>query len=143
MCVHCAACFLYIIAERRHSQNNTWISAALPDFMSESIWVRYIYSIYWSMTTLSTVGYGDLHAENPQEMVLCAMYMLFNLGLTSYLIGNMTNLVVRYTARTQNFVRTDNIISFAAYVVLDTRILFESFQIVLDVIVSGACFSLV
>ena len=67
--------------------------------MSESIWVRYIYSIYWSMTTLSTVGYGDLHAENPQEMVLCAMYMLFNLGLTSYLIGNMTNLVVRYTAR--------------------------------------------
>lgn len=60
--------------------------------------------MYWSITTLSTTGYGDLHATNTKEMVFDIFYMLFNLGLTSYLIGNMTNLVVHGTSRTRKFV---------------------------------------
>eukprot|EP00250_Pteridium_aquilinum_P005669 c15728_g2_i1 orf=1-687(-) len=36
-------------------------------------------------------------------MVFNVFYMLFNLGLTAYLIGNMTNLVVHITGRTRNF----------------------------------------
>nr|KYP38749.1 Potassium channel KAT1 [Cajanus cajan] len=36
-------------------------------------------------------------------MLFDIAYMLFNLGLTSYIIGNMTNLVVHWTSRTRNF----------------------------------------
>lgn len=61
-------------------------------------------SVYWSITTLTTVGYGDLHPVNTREMIFDIFYMLFNLGLTSYLIGNMTNLVVHGTSRTRKFV---------------------------------------
>ena len=61
-------------------------------------------SMYWSITTLTTVGYGDLHPVNTKEMIFDIFYMLFNLGLTAYLIGNMTNLVVHGTSRTRNFV---------------------------------------
>ena len=53
---------------------------------------------------MTTVGYGDLHAINTTEMVFITVYMLFNLGLTAYLIGNMTNLVVEGTRRTMEFV---------------------------------------
>ncbi|XP_044975382.1 potassium channel KAT2-like isoform X3 [Hordeum vulgare subsp. vulgare] len=81
----------------------TWIGAAIPNYRSESLWVRYVTSIYWSITTLTTTGYGDLHAENPREMSFCICFMLFNLGLTAYLIGNMTNLVVQGSCRTRNF----------------------------------------
>ena len=56
------------------------------------------------MTTLSTVGYGDLHPVNSTEMIVDILYMLFNLGLGSYLIGNMTNLVVQGESRTKKFV---------------------------------------
>ncbi|KDP32353.1 hypothetical protein JCGZ_13278 [Jatropha curcas] len=59
--------------------------------------------MYWSITTLTTVGYGDLHPVNTREMVFDIFYMLFNLGLTAYLIGNMTNLVVHGTSRTRRF----------------------------------------
>lgn len=56
---------------------------------------------------MSTVGYGDLHAVNAMEMIFIIFYMLFNLGLTAYLIGNMTNLIVEGTRRTMEFVSTN------------------------------------
>ncbi|KAL0337295.1 UNVERIFIED_CONTAM: Potassium channel AKT1 [Sesamum calycinum] len=81
----------------------TWIGAAITNFKEKSLWTRYVTSIYWSITTLTTVGYGDLHAENIREMIFDIFYMLFNLGLTAYLIGNMTNLVVHGTSKTRQF----------------------------------------
>ncbi|XP_019189312.1 PREDICTED: potassium channel KAT3-like isoform X2 [Ipomoea nil] len=101
--VHCAGCFNYMIADRYPDPKNTWIGAAYPNFKEASLWVRYVTSMYWSIVTLTTTGYGDLHAENTREMLFDIFYMLFNLGLTSYIIGNMTNLVVHWTSRTRNF----------------------------------------
>lgn len=57
---------------------------------------------------MTTVGYGDMHAENTREMIFNIFYMLFNLSLTAYLIGNMTNLVVEGTRRTMEFVSERN-----------------------------------
>ncbi|GLU22681.1 hypothetical protein SLE2022_387380 [Rubroshorea leprosula] len=101
--VHCAGCLNYLIAERYPDPERTWIGAVYPNFKEASLWDRYITAIYWSITTLTTTGYGDLHAANPREMLFDIFYMLFNLGLTSYIIGNMTNLIVHRTSRTQNF----------------------------------------
>ncbi|CAN0900865.1 Potassium channel AKT1 [Linum grandiflorum] len=102
--VHCAGCFYYLIAARYHNPERTWIGASLGnDFLQRSLWIRYVTSMYWSITTLTTVGYGDLHPVNTREMVFDIFYMLFNLGLTAYLIGNMTNLVVHGTSRTRKF----------------------------------------
>ncbi|KAJ4843481.1 RAC-alpha serine/threonine-protein kinase [Turnera subulata] len=102
--VHCAACFYYLIAARHHDPQRTWIGSSLGDnFLEQSVWKRYVTSIYWSITTLTTVGYGDLHPVNTSEMIFDIFYMLFNLGLTAYLIGNMTNLVVHGTSRTRKF----------------------------------------
>ncbi|XP_042000316.1 potassium channel AKT1-like [Salvia splendens] len=101
--VHCAGCFYYLLAAHYPNPDKTWIGAAIENFHDKSIWLRYVTSIYWSITTLTTVGYGDLHAENTREMVFDIFYMLFNLGLTSYLIGNMTNLVVHATSKTRQF----------------------------------------
>ncbi|CAN6986062.1 unnamed protein product [Brassica rapa subsp. trilocularis] len=101
--VHCAGCFNYLIAEQYPDPTKTWIGAVYPNFKEASLWSRYVTALYWSITTLTTTGYGDLHAENPREMLFDVFYMLFNLGFTSYLIGNMTNLVVHWTSRTRTF----------------------------------------
>ncbi|KAK4710821.1 hypothetical protein R3W88_005334 [Solanum pinnatisectum] len=104
--VHCAGCINYMIADRYPDSKKTWIGAVYPDFKQLSVGDRYITSLYWSIVTLTTTGYGDLHAENSREMLFDIFYMLFNLGLTSYIIGNMTNLVVHWTSRTRNFRET-------------------------------------
>ncbi|KAK8660542.1 hypothetical protein V6N13_051465 [Hibiscus sabdariffa] len=102
--VHCAGCFFYRIAAKYHDPGRTWLSDSLGDnFHEQSLSVRYVTSIYWSITTLTTVGYGDLHPVNTPEKIFDTFYMLFNLGLTAYLIGNMTNLVVHGTSRTRIF----------------------------------------
>ncbi|KAK3165484.1 hypothetical protein QOZ80_1AG0033730 [Eleusine coracana subsp. coracana] len=101
--VHCAGCINYLIADRYPDPRQTWIGAVMPDFRDAGLWIRYVTSLYWSITTMTTTGYGDLHAENPREMLFGTVYMLFNLWLTAYLIGNMTNLVVHSTSRTRDF----------------------------------------
>ncbi|KAG2713227.1 hypothetical protein I3843_04G158100 [Carya illinoinensis] len=101
--VHCAGCFYYFLAARYHDPRRTWIGASMNNFLQQSLWIRYVTSIYWSITTLTTVGYGDLHPVNTREMIFDIFFMLFNLGLTAYLIGNMTNLVVHGTSRTRKF----------------------------------------
>ncbi|KAL2897808.1 Potassium channel AKT1 [Bienertia sinuspersici] len=101
--VHCAACFYFYLAAHYPDPKKTWISLSLENFETANLWLLYVTSIYWSITTLTTVGYGDLHPVNIREMIFDIFFMLFNLGLTAYLIGNMTNLVVHGTSRTRNF----------------------------------------
>ncbi|KAL3747606.1 hypothetical protein ACJRO7_016411 [Eucalyptus globulus] len=98
--VHCAGCFYYLLAARNHDPAETWMGKTI---LQDSLGIRYVTSLYWSITTLTTVGYGDLHPVNVREMLFDIFFMLFNLGLTAYLIGNMTNLVIHGTSRTRKF----------------------------------------
>ncbi|OMO61840.1 hypothetical protein CCACVL1_23217 [Corchorus capsularis] len=98
--VHSAGCFYFFLAAHHKDPVKTWIGSEVEDFKHRSIWLGYTYSMYWSIVTLTTVGYGDLHAVNKGEKIFNMMYMLFNIGLTAYIIGNMTNLIVHAAVRT-------------------------------------------
>ncbi|CAH2077177.1 unnamed protein product [Thlaspi arvense] len=97
---HIAGCILFWIAYHYPRPIETWIGSQVEDFKERSVWLGYTYSMYWSIVTLTTVGYGDLHAVNTREKTFNMFYMLFNIGLTAYIIGNMTNLVVHGALRT-------------------------------------------
>ncbi|XP_050365667.1 potassium channel AKT1-like [Argentina anserina] len=101
--VHCGGCIFYFIAANYHDPKRTWLGLITENFNDISLWNRYVTSMYWSIITLTTTGYGDLHPVNSQEMIFDIFYMLFNVGLQAYLIGNMTNLIVHGTARTRQF----------------------------------------
>lgn len=102
--VHFAGCFFYLIGTKYPDPSQNMVALAVPNYHEQSLWVRYVTTIYWSITTLTTVGYGDLHAVNQRERIFVICFMIFNLGLTAYLIGNMTSLVVQMTGRTSKFV---------------------------------------
>ncbi|KAG0539181.1 hypothetical protein BDA96_03G300500 [Sorghum bicolor] len=122
LAVHSSACIFLWMAFHHHghgdededSAAHTWLGSQVRDFRGRSVWVSYTYAVYWSTATLATVGYGDVHAVNPGEMVFATCYMLFNIGLTSYIIGNMTSLVVH--AATNTFEMRDVVRRVSAFV---------------------------
>ena len=39
------------------------------ELTNENDFTLYLYSIYWSIATLSTAGYGDVHAHNESKKI--------------------------------------------------------------------------
>ncbi|XP_058724846.1 potassium channel AKT6-like isoform X2 [Vicia villosa] len=99
---HVAACVFYFLATRPNHKNPTWLSL-VSNASNQTMLDSYVTSVYWSIATLSSVGYGDLHAVNSDEMIFTMLYVTFNFGLAAYLIGNMTNLVVHWSDRTKRY----------------------------------------
>ncbi|GJW62024.1 potassium channel AKT1-like protein [Tanacetum coccineum] len=58
-----AGCYYYYLAAHYPNPGKTWIGYGNEDFEQESLWIRYVTSMYWLITTLTTMGYGDLHAQ--------------------------------------------------------------------------------
>jgi hypothetical protein len=54
---------------------------------------RYLRSLYWSITTLATIGYGDITPTENAQIVYTMIVMLIGVGIYGYVIGNITSLL--------------------------------------------------
>jgi len=59
-------------------------------YQCEKAEMMYLYSIYFALATITSIGYGDIHAAafNAPEQVVCAFIMLVGALMFAYLIGN-------------------------------------------------------
>ncbi len=53
----------------------------------------YVRALYWSITTLTTVGYGDITPKTNLQMVYTMVVMVLGVGVYGYVIGNIANLL--------------------------------------------------
>jgi voltage-gated potassium channel len=82
-------CWLLITA---HWLACGWLAMGGID-MEANEFSKYLRALYWCITTLATVGYGDIVPKtNPQTMYTMVV-MLLGVGVYGYVIGNVTNLV--------------------------------------------------
>ena len=56
---------------------------------------RYLGAAYWSVSTLTTVGYGDVLPQTPLQKLYAIGVMLLGVGVYATLIGNVASLVSR------------------------------------------------
>ena len=47
-------------------------------------------SVYWAVTTMSTIGYGDINVTNDAERLFAIFSMLIGASVFGYVIGNVT-----------------------------------------------------
>ena len=53
----------------------------------------YVGAIYWSITTITSVGYGDISARNLDEMLVCTVCILISSCVWAYIIGNVCGIM--------------------------------------------------
>jgi hypothetical protein len=64
---------------------------------------RYALSLYWSVVTFSTTGYGDWHPQSSVEQIFCVIYLLLNVVIMAWVIGSITLLIVKNDENTSAY----------------------------------------
>lgn len=54
---------------------------------------QYLKSLYWGMTTMTTVGYGDISASTTAEQIYCIIAMLIGGFMFGVIIGSLSNII--------------------------------------------------
>ena len=97
---HIFACLWIFFSNFTVPGDDTW----MDDKMKEMpIFDLYITSFYFTITTFSTVGYGDISGQNKIERIFCIILMIF--GVTAFAWGTsaLTNLLQTYDQEDDSF----------------------------------------
>ena len=70
---------------------------------------RLVIMLYFALTTLSTVGYGDYHPISNIEMIITCIIMMGGVAFFSYIMGNFVDIVSNYSSKMGSLDRTDEL----------------------------------
>jgi hyperpolarization activated cyclic nucleotide-gated potassium channel 1 len=96
ICVHLMSCFWYFTATLEMGPE-CWVYKL--GFQDEEISTLYVVSFYWAFTTLTTVGYGDVHATTSLERIISVLWMMFGVCFFSFTIGSLTSMITNVDTR--------------------------------------------
>jgi hypothetical protein len=89
--VHIVSCIWISLVHFRNKEigEASWID---PYIEMSNNWI-YLTAFYWTITTITTVGYGDITGENNYERFVSIFIMGIGAILWSFLIGSVSNLL--------------------------------------------------
>ena len=103
-----------------------------PDFCNEGIatitpdatpFTKYIASFYWALTTLTTVGYGDIQPQTNTERAFVVFVMLGGALMYASIFGNVAVLIQTFDAANARYKeKLDQLKEFATYYDLDEKL---------------------
>jgi len=70
---------------------NSW--AHLEQIEESDLYTQYIRSLYWCVTTLTTIGYGDIVPTRNIEYIITLIVMIIGASIYAYIIGNIASIV--------------------------------------------------
>ena len=88
---HLMTCLWYFLARLEGLGPETWVS--LRGMADSSIPDLYVASLYWTITTLATVGYGDIIPNTSLERVIAMLWMFIGVCFFSFTIGSLATLL--------------------------------------------------
>lgn len=97
---HCIACLWFAMAYTDGFPANSWVVAAGIE-ASDPV-TQYVRSLYWTITTMTTVGYGDISPGRTTEYLLASVIMLMGASLYAFIIGGLASLIGNLQAAKNN-----------------------------------------
>ncbi len=95
---HWMCCLFYGIGmqEQKHGRLSWIMAEGLADASVEE---QYINSLYWAITTMTTVGYGDIAPVNSSEKIIVMMCMVVACLTFSYILGTISKSIQRFSMK--------------------------------------------
>ena len=111
---HILSCLLYLVYQQGQEQGHTtWLHVYdethtyRSDYKDRIVDV-YCIGFYWGMMTLTTVGYGDITAQNTGERMFFSVVMLCSTFVFAYVLGNVCDLINSQNAQALEFQKNEN-----------------------------------
>ncbi|GMH33531.1 hypothetical protein BSKO_01365 [Bryopsis sp. KO-2023] len=94
--INALGCLLYFTARIENDDfEGTWLEKHWQPSHAEN----YLTSVYWAVTTVTTVGYGDISPQTWEEQIIIMFLMVTHIMLFGLLIGSMSELVKSSTQK--------------------------------------------
>lgn len=90
MCVYCRI----FIARIDDTSKNNWVYHY--GYVDRSNFELYASSLYFTVATLVTVGYGDISAQSELEKLTCSVLMIIGVLTFSYMTGSLSSIIHSY-----------------------------------------------
>jgi hypothetical protein len=94
---HLSACIWFLIAKMDDFSPDCWVTRL--GMIDEDSYDLYIHSFYWTLTTVTTVGYGDISAGTTTERAYSLFIMSIGVLMYSFAIGSLTSIVASIDAK--------------------------------------------
>ncbi len=88
---HWVACLWFFIGDVAVISDESWLTNASLE--NARVMTQYMKSLYWSITTLTTVGYGDITPTNDLEIAFTLVIMFLGVSMYAFIIGNVASLI--------------------------------------------------
>jgi hyperpolarization activated cyclic nucleotide-gated potassium channel 2 len=83
---HWLGCIFHFIAMQEDPEDNWLVTFKLYD----RDWLeRYVNSLYWAVTTMCTVGYGDISPQTPIERLFGVLLLLIACGVFAFTMNSI------------------------------------------------------
>lgn len=100
--VHTIACIWIFLADAKRGGTETnWIDSF--DFDYDDTGEIYTIGIYWTVTTITTVGYGDISATNTHERIVACVIMILGVIAFSFSTGSLSSIISNVDSRQASY----------------------------------------
>jgi hypothetical protein len=100
--VHWISCFWFFVGQWNavHEANGWLVEHGLE---KASIFSQYVTSLYWVITTMTTVGYGDITPTTDLEIIATMLVMVLGVSVYAYVIGNLASMIANLDSSAEAF----------------------------------------